>query len=178
MPIDPFSGLSADQTRIISDAIKDARTIDKLRMMAGTDVIDKCVFGSVVWAKNLGRPGGPKMSDHLDLDLCHTRRDHDDELGGTRETTVRFPIVGKWDDDDDGLVYRVSFAQGGLDPRDFWIEIKFAVGSDWAVGTFHFVPEVQSFTKALGPVWLKPFQISVKSPIVVDPWKSAGRLKL
>lgn len=112
------------------------------------------------------------------LDLCHIREDHDDELGGRRETTEKFPIAGKWDDGDDELVYRISFAQGRLEPRDYWIEIRFADGTDWDVSNFHFVPEVHSFSKALGPVWLKQFQISMKSHIVVDPWKSAGRLKL
>lgn len=173
MPIDPYFGFSADHTPLISGAIKDQRAIDKLRTIAGTDAVDRCVFGSIEWEKNLGRPNGPKMSDHFELLLCHIRIDTDWTLGGSRETNAKFPIVGKWDDDDE-LVYRVFFVHGRLDQRDYWIEIKFAADTDWDISTFHIVPEVRNFTKSPAPVRLKPFQI--KPAIVVDPWKSAGRL--
>ena len=75
---------------------------------------------------------------------------------------------------DDELFYRIFFVHGGLDQRDYWIELKFAPGMDWDVSTFHIVSEAQNFTKVLVPVWLRPFRTN--PAIVVDPWKPAGRL--
>lgn len=174
MPIDPLSGLSADQTRTISDAIRGHRPIDTLRMEAGDAVINKCVFGSIAWDKGLGRPRGPKMSDYFNLDLCGIAQDTDWVKEKTSDTKGRFPMMGKWDDNDDQSVYRVCFFDSRLSLRNHWIEATFAPGMDWDVSTFRIVPELQNFEWTSRPVWLQPFQ--VETTIVVDPWKTAGRL--
>lgn len=174
MPIDPYSGFSADHTRTIIDVIKDHRVVDKLKLIAGTEAIDKCVFGSIVWDKKLGRPNGPKMSDHFELLLCHNTEVHDDNIPGPRTIKFEDPIVAKWDDGGDEQAYRVTFIKGGAEPRDYWVEVKFAAGTNWDVSSFRLVPGAQPFTKKLDPVWLQPFQI--ETTIVVDPWKTAGRL--
>lgn len=174
MPIDPLSGLSADQTRTISDAIRGHRPIDTLRMMAGTDVIDNCVFGSIVWERSLGRPVGPKLSEYFYIDLCGLTPDTDWTKEKTNYTMGRFPIKAKWDDNDDQSVYRVFFVDNRLSLPNHWIEAKFGPGTDWDVSTFRIVPELQNFEWASRPVWLKPFHI--EPAIVVDPWKTAGRL--